>query len=72
MYPTFKEGFTLDRKDTNGNYELSNCQWSNKTIQMRTTRRINSKNTSGYRGVSFIKVVKNGELQLEHPKQKNI
>lgn len=58
MYPTFKEGFTLDRKDTNGNYEPSNCQWSNKTIQMRTTRRINSKNTSGYRGVSFYKTCK--------------
>jgi len=26
---------TIDRKDTNGNYEPSNCQWSNPTTQAR-------------------------------------
>lgn len=33
------EGTTLDREDTNGNYEKSNCSWSSRSKQMRNTRR---------------------------------
>lgn len=55
MYPTFKEGLTIDRIDTNGNYEPSNCKWSNKIFQARNKRLIQRNNTSGYRGVSFQK-----------------
>lgn len=55
MYPSFKEGLTLDRIDVNGNYEKSNCRWADKYIQAQNTRKIYSHNTSGYRGVHFHK-----------------
>jgi len=56
MYPTFKEGLTLDRKNHLGNYEPDNCRWATLNTQAQNTRLLNSTNTSGYRGVS-----KNGE-----------
>lgn len=51
MFPTFKEGLTLDRKNSNGNYEKDNCRWATKEVQNRNTRKIMSTNVSGYRGV---------------------
>lgn len=33
------EGLTLDRKDTNGNYEPSNCRWADRTTQSRGQRK---------------------------------
>ena len=47
MYPTFQEGLTLDRIDVNGNYEKSNCQWANQSIQTSKTRILKP---IGYRG----------------------
>jgi hypothetical protein len=41
------EGMTLDRKDTSGNYEPSNCRWATPTEQQRN-RAFTSKLT--YRG----------------------
>lgn len=55
MYPTYKEGLTLDRKNPNGNYEPSNCRWANQTTQNRNTRILQKNNTSGFRGVSYLK-----------------
>ena len=55
VYPDFQEGKTLDRIDTNGNYEPSNCRWVDNFIQARNTRRLQKNNTSGYRGVSLHK-----------------
>lgn len=51
----WEEGLTIDRINNNGNYEPSNCRWTNRFIQMENTRDIKSTNTSGYRGVSFCK-----------------
>lgn len=34
------EGYTLDRKDGNKDYELSNCQWSDRKTQNRNSRRV--------------------------------
>lgn len=55
MYPTYKEGLTLDRENHLGNYEKSNCRWTTKNIQSQNTKKIRINNTSGYRGVHWHK-----------------
>ncbi len=48
-----KKNYTLDRINNDGNYEKNNLRWIKKSIQSQNTRLINSRNTTGYRGVSF-------------------
>ena len=55
MYPTFKEGLTLDRKENDKEYSKDNCRWADKNTQAQNTRLLRATNTSGYRGVSFHK-----------------
>ena len=56
MFPTFKKGLSIDRINPDGNYELSNCRWTDSFTQARNTRKLHSKNKSGYRGVSYYKL----------------
>jgi hypothetical protein len=44
-------GYSLDRKDNNGNYEPGNIRWADRTTQNRNQRRMNN-NISGFIGVS--------------------
>lgn len=47
-----KPGYTLDRENTNGNYEIGNIRWATGHTQ-GANKRIQSNNTSGYVGVMF-------------------
>ena len=53
MYPTFKEGLTLDRIDNNLGYSKENCRWTTHSVQNSNTRVLKITNTSGYRGISW-------------------
>ena len=41
---------TLDRINSNGDYEPSNCRWASKTVQL-INQNLNSRNKSGHKGV---------------------
>lgn len=49
----YAPGLTLDRIDVNGDYEPNNCRFTTNFIQGQNTRRLNTRNKSGYRGVSY-------------------
>ena len=65
MYPTFKDGLTLDRINPNGNYEISNCRWTTDAVQSRNTKKLQINNTSGYRGVHYNTAEKIWKAQIK-------
>lgn len=55
MYPSYKEGLTIDRIDNNLGYCKENCRWATMVTQQRNKIILMSTNTSGYKGVHFHK-----------------
>lgn len=55
---------TIDRIDTNGNYEPENCRWVDWYVQ-GSNKRLPKTNTSGHKGVSYRKSSDKWEAKLE-------
>ena len=53
----YSDELSIDRIESDGNYEPSNCRWTTPTIQTRN-QRIYKNNKSGFKGVSFNKKYK--------------
>ncbi len=51
----YSDNLTIDRIDNYKGYEPNNCRWVSRAIQSRNIKPIRVNNTSGYKGVSFIK-----------------
>lgn len=60
---TYIEGCTLDRIDVDGNYEPSNCRWSDRSTQ-RVNQRTSPKSNSGFIGVYKVKDSYQATVQL--------
>jgi hypothetical protein len=50
----YQKNLTIDRIDSTGDYEPSNCRWTDYSTQNHN-QKLRSTNTSGYKGVSYIK-----------------
>lgn len=48
----YKKGLTIDRIDPYGDYSPNNCRWTDLSTQA-ANKKISSKNSSGYTGISY-------------------
>ena len=53
MDNSYRDGLSIDRIDNNKGYSKENCRWTTLEVQQQNTRRLSSRNTSGYRGVHY-------------------
>jgi len=65
----YKDGLSLDRVDTYGDYEPTNCRWVDKSIQAANII-IKKNNKTGYSGVSFNKQKQKYVAQIQYHGEK--
>ncbi len=65
----FSEDLSLDRVDTLGDYEPSNCRWTNATVQAEN-QWLRKDNSTGYKGVSLDKRNMTYKVQIQINKVK--
>lgn len=58
------EGTSLDRIDVNGNYCPENCQWAD-PLEQSLNKRLQSNNSSGYRGVCWINAKQKWRVEIK-------
>lgn len=68
----YRDGFTLDRRDSNGNYEPGNCRWATPVHQMQNRRKARRPktsygSTSRYKGVSWNAQIGRWVAQIKTP-----
>jgi len=59
----FKPGYSLDRKDNDGNYKPGNMRWATRSTQS-INKRIANNNTSGHKGVYWTKQVSKWRVSI--------
>lgn len=60
----YQEGLSIDRINSDGNYEPSNCRWATRTTQVENTRQLWKHNKSGYRNVYWHKAAKKWDVNF--------
>ena len=60
----YENGLSIDRINNDGNYEPSNCRWTDQLIQSANTKLIHKTNTTGYRGVCKYKNKYRAKIQI--------
>lgn len=51
----YSDKLTIDRINPKENYEPNNCRWATLEVQARNKKKLYKNNTSGYRGVRYVK-----------------
>jgi hypothetical protein len=64
----YNDNLSIDRINPYGNYEPDNCRWTTMTVQGANKKRLHSRNTSGFLGVTYEERSKKWVSQIEYKK----